>query len=141
MLVNSSLTADQQFREALMRQAMLLFFAIITIAGCGVDDQAKKGLAREVRDMVRNVESESKGFGAEQQQVEEFIERRTEEFAGLKAKLQEALGTDKANNFDQFYLQGLIDDLKEKGDDLGFEQAKRQTIKRLGQLKNRIEKL
>ena len=124
-----------------MRQALVLFLSVLIVGGCGVSEQDKKALAREVRDLIRSVDSETKGFGSEQQQVEQFMERREKEFADLKATLEETLGADKANNFDLFYLQGLIDDLAKKGENLGFEQAKRKTVKRLEELKTRIEKL
>ena len=124
-----------------MRQAALLALAVLVAVGCGVSDQDKKALAREVRDLIRSIDSETQGFGAEQEQVEKFMERRKEEFAKLKASLEKTLGSDEADNLDLFYLQGLLDDLEGKGDDLGFEQAKRRTLKRLEQLKSRIERL
>ena len=124
-----------------MRQAALLALAVLVAVGCGVSDQDKKALAREVRDLIRSIDAETQGFGSEQEQVEKFMERRKEEFAKLKASLEKTLGSGKAENLDLFYLQGLLDDLEGKGEDLGFEQAKRQTVKRLEQLKSRIEKL
>ena len=125
-----------------MRQAVLLALAVLVAAvGCGVSDQDRKALAREVRDLIRSIDSESRGFGSEQQQVGKFMERRKEEFGKLKDSLEKTLGSDKADNLDRFYLEGLLDDLEGKGDDLGFEQAKRATLKRLEQLKSRIEKL
>ena len=123
-----------------MRQAVLLALAVLAV-GCGVSDQDKKALAREVRDLIRSIDAETRGFGSEQQVVERFLERRVKEFDELKASLEKTLGGDKAENFDRFYLQGLLDELEKKGDDLGFEQAKRATLKRLDQLRSRVEKL
>jgi hypothetical protein len=124
-----------------MRQAVLLALAVLVAVGCGVSDQDRKALAREVRDLIRSIDAETRGFGSEQQVVEGFLERREKEFDELKASLEKILGGDKADNLDLFYLKGLLEDLEDKGDDLGFEQAKRQTLKRLEQLKSRIEKL
>ncbi len=124
-----------------MRQAVLLALAVLVAVGCGVSDQDKKALAREVRDLIRSIDAETRGFGSEQQVVERFLERRVKEFDELKASLEKTLGGDKAENFDRFYLQGLLDELEKKGDDLGFEQAKRATLKRLDQLRSRVEKL
>ena len=124
-----------------MRQAALLALAVLVAVGCGVSEEDKRALAREVRDLIRSIDAETQGFGSEQQQVEKFMERRKEEFDKLKDSLEKTLGSDEADNLDRFYLQGLLDDLEEKGDDLGFEQAKRRTIKRLEQLKSRIERL
>ena len=124
-----------------MRQAALLALAVLVAVGCGVSEEDKKALAREVRDLIRSIDAETRGFGSEEQQVEKFMERRKEEFEKLKDSLEKALGSDEADNLDRFYLQGLLDDLEGKGDDLGFEQAKRRTLKRLEQLKSRIERL
>ena len=124
-----------------MRQAALLALAVLVAVGCGVSEEDKRALAREVRDLIRSIDAETQGFGSEQQQVEKFMERRKEEFKKLKDSLEKALGSDEADNLDRFYLQGLLDDLEGKGDDLGFEQAKRRTLKRLEQLKSRIERL
>lgn len=124
-----------------MRQAALLALAVLVAAGCGVSKEDKKALAREVRDLIRSIDAETRGFGSEVQQVEKFMERRKEEFDKLKDSLEKALGSDEADNLDRFYLEGLLEDLEEKGDDLGFEQAKRRTLKRLEQLKSRIERL
>ena len=124
-----------------MRQAALLALAVLVAAGCGVSDQDKKALAREVRDLIRSIDAETRGFGSEVERVEKFMERRKEEFGKLKDSLEKALGSDEADNLDRFYLEGLLEDLEEKGDDLGFEQAKRRTLKRLEQLKSRIENL
>ena len=124
-----------------MRQAALLALAVLVAVGCGVSEEDKRALAREVRDLIRSIDAETQGFGSEQQQVEKFMERRKEEFDKLKDSLEKTLGSDEADNLDRFYLQGLLDDLEGKGDDLGFEQAKRRTLKRLEQLKSRIERL
>ena len=124
-----------------MRQAALLALAVLVAVGCGVSEEDKRALAREVRDLIRSIDAETRGFGSEVQQVEKFMERRKEEFGKLKDSLEKALGSDETDNLDRFYLQGLLDDLEEKGDDLGFEQAKRRTLKRLEQLKSRIERM
>ena len=124
-----------------MRQAALLALAVLVAVGCGVKEEDKRALAREVRDLIRSIDAETQGFGSEVQQVEKFMERRKEEFGKLKDSLEAILGSDETDNLDRFYLQGLLDDLEGKGDDLGFEQAKRRTLKRLEQLKSRIENL
>ena len=124
-----------------MRQAALLALAVLVAVGCGVKEEDKRALAREVRDLIRSIDAETRGFGAEEEQVAKFMERRKEEFDKLKDSLEKTLGSDEADNLDRFYLGGLLDDLEEKGDDLGFEQAKRRTLKRLEQLKSRIENL
>ena len=125
-----------------MRILLPLCLALIVVACGGVSDQQKRGLDREIREVLRSVESESAGFGSEEEQVENFIKRRTEEFAKLRASLKEALGdSDKLDNLDHFYMQGLLDEIVEKGENMSLEKAKRMTLKRVAKLQTRVKNL
>ena len=110
------------------------------IVSCSMSKQEKQELLSEIEKEISNVQMESKGFGSQQQAVESFIERRENEFAELKELMHRTIGDDgQVERLDRFYMTGLLDEVRLRGDDISFHSVKRMTERRLEQLKGRIE--
>ena len=123
-----------------MKGMLIALTAAAFAVTCSVSKEQKMDLLDVVKKEATDVALESKGFGSQAEEVEKFITRREEGFAVIRAEMKKIIGDD-ADNLDRFYLSGLLDDIREKGDKVSFGQAKRMTEKRLKKLKTRIKQL
>lgn len=123
-----------------MKGMLLALTAAAFAVTCSVSKEQKMDLLDVIKKEAADVQLETKGYGSKAEEVEKFIARREQGFAVIRAEMTEVLGDD-ADNLDHFYLSGLLDDIREKGDNVSFGQAKRMTEKRLEQLKTRIKQL
>ena len=114
--------------------------AMLFAVTCSVSKEEKMDLLDAVKKEAADVQLESKGFGSQEEAVQTFLKNREKGFAILREEMKKILG-DEADNLDHFYLEGLLKDIRAKGDNFSFGQAKRMTEKRLDKLIDRIKQL
>ena len=123
-----------------MKRMVVALTAMLFADTCSVSKEEKMDLLDAVKKEAADVQLESKAFGSEEEAVQTFLKNREKGFAILRAEMKKILG-DEADNLDHFYLEGLLKDIRAKGDNYSFGQAKRMTEKRLDKLIGRIKKL
>jgi hypothetical protein len=123
-----------------MKRMVVALTAMLFAVTCSVSKEEKMDLLDAIKKEAADVQLESKAFGSEEEAVQTFLKNREKGFAILRAEMKKILG-DEADNLDYFYLEGLLKDIRAKGDNYSFGQAKRMTEKRLDKLIGRIKKL
>jgi len=122
------------------RMVVALTAMLFAVTSCSVSKEEKMDLLDAVKNEASDVQLESKAFGSQEEAVQTFLKNREKGFAILRAEMKKVLG-DEADNLDHFYLEGLLKDIRAKGDNFSFGQAKRMTEKRLDKLIARIKQL